>query len=362
MHVLLRSTSVAALALLLLGAAPLAQAQLAVPTTVTTGFDPRVDGFRVENLGDSVQSDGNCWGMSLLSIDAFRRRQAAGGAGADPGVNFRQFPSQADPVDQATYSMVQGVMNDTNSDFPGGPPPSDPSNINAALVRMQATGQPEVMLLDAPDGSGHAVVLYGYRDGALQIYDPNFPGETTRWPFDPAAGLGPHPVGGSFYGNLSQVGAVPFEDHPVGAFLNDLRQACSTDGPCLDRYAPITSTTRLGPNGLTVRGQVGRDPNGLRPDKVYLTVNGVPVGAADPNRFGTFTLPTVPRRLLRGDGTDVVRVISQLGDQFGGFADVTLPRELRAPAAGTAAPARRPARAPAAPAPTRGLAGSIGGR
>jgi len=361
MHVHTRPKIVAALALLLIAAAPV-RAQPAVLTTVTTGFDPRVDGFRVENLGDSVQADGNCWGMSLLSIDAFRRRQAAGGAGADPGVNFRQFPSQVDPVDQATYSLVQGVMNDTTGDFPGGPGFSDPSNINAALVRMQATGQPEVLLLDGTAG-GHAVVLYGYRDGALQIYDSNFPGQTTRWPFDPVTGLGPHPVGGSFYGALTNVGSVPFDDHPVGAFLNDLRQACSTDGPCLDRYAPITSTTRLGPGGLTVRGQVGRDPSGVRPDKVYLTVNGVPVSAADPNRFGTFTLPTVPRRLLRGDGTDVVRVISQLDDRFGGFANVTLPPELRGPAAGTAAaPARTPARAPAAPAPTRGLAGAIGGR
>jgi hypothetical protein len=310
------ASTFAALALLLLGAAPLARAQApAVPRTVTTGFDPRIDGFRVENLGDSVQADGNCWGMSLLSIDAFRRRQAGGGAAADPGPNFRQFPSQADPVDQATYSMVQGVMNDTTGDFPSGPGFGDPSNINAALARMQATGQPEVLLLDGT-GGGHAVVLYGYRDGALQVYDPNFPGETTRWPFDPATGLGPHPVGGSFYGALTNVGSVPFDDHPVGAFLNDLRAACSTDGPCLDRYAPITSTTRLGPNGLTVRGQVGQDPGGQRPDHVYLTVNGVPVGAADPNRFGTFTFPTVPRSALRGDGTDVVRVVSQLGEQF----------------------------------------------
>ena len=49
--------------------------------------------------------------------------------------------------------------------------PSDPSLINAALARMAATGTPELMLLRGGKHGqdGHATVVFGYKDGKLQI-------------------------------------------------------------------------------------------------------------------------------------------------------------------------------------------------
>lgn len=55
--------------------------------------------------------------------------------------------------------------------------------------QLLATGEPQIMIIQS-FSAGHALVAYGYHEGRFLIYDPNYPGETVTYAFDPKAGFG----------------------------------------------------------------------------------------------------------------------------------------------------------------------------
>ncbi|MBX3468075.1 MAG: hypothetical protein KF878_14475 [Planctomycetes bacterium] len=299
---------------------------------VTTGFDPALDGPRFPNTGDYA-SVGNCWGMSLLAIDNYLRRQAGERPVAGPVI---AFPEEGHLDDQASASAVnaRATEDDLARVWAGRRPPTDPAAILEALERIDRTGVPEVLAFWTP-GGGHTVVIYGYAAGALRTYDPNFPGESIAWPFDPARGLGPHPRADrdpAMYADVEAVRAIPFHEHGATAALPAVREACAVGAPvCMDRFAPVEVAVRPGAGGVVeVTGRVGRgrevDDHGAPtspPAYVWLAVDGQPVTSVNLDRQGRFRA-RLPRGTLAPGGH--VRVVALSDDgRLAGFADAYRP-------------------------------------
>lgn len=357
-----------------------------LPATISTRFDPARDGLPFGNSGDFASPGGNCWGMSLVAIDRYVQRTtnppARARAPRQPAPPVATSPGQADPRVQATAGLTQHTAIGRDLEATGGRAPlSDPSRIRAALERIDASGVPEVLIMEGPQGA-HAVVLYGYRSGALQVYDPNFPGEAIAWPWDPVAGLGKNPKAnpGDFYDTLTLATATPFDAHRTAADMARLREACTAQDPeCVDRYPDFRARLVRNDDGTTVvSGQaVARD--GKLPARVWVAVNGTPVAQVPVSRFGTFGVE-VPRAALTAE-TNRVRIVGEVDTplgvpQFAGFADLDVQRPpafipRRRPGGTPPSPqagpvsgpwAGRPAPAPApAPSATRGLAGALPG-
>jgi hypothetical protein len=284
-----------------------------VPSTITTTFDPRTDGLPFVNDGDYT-SAGNCWGMSLLAIDNYLRRLDAGAP---------RPLSTSGIIGQQTASLTQDRLTRLPEDPTNPPVPlSDTSSIARGLNRIARTGLPEVLTFDDGD-DGHAVVLYGYRDGKLQIYDPNFPGETIEWPWDPVTGFGRHPKAGldgargraDFYGNLTEASSTPFEQHPTAAQLGAIRAACEQGQKvCTARFMTVDAAVKPSPDGRTVT-ITGRVRGGLRTNAegektppahdVWIGVGDDIVASARLRKDGTFRL-TLPASALAGGPAQVV--------------------------------------------------------
>jgi hypothetical protein len=271
----------ASVALLLLLALP-AGAQ----EPVETGFDVRRDGLPFANLGDFRSPDGNCLGMALLAIDNFRRRTA----GAGPAENEPQARASAAIAHRLADERDVGRGDDRRSENLSGAA-EDPTPILQALERLRATGQPEVLAMRGPDGTGHAVVLHGFVDGRLQLYDPNFPGETVTWEFDGEEGLGAYSKlnEDAFYGTIELVSSTPLQQFKTSQDLPWLREACAGDGAACTSQFPalesLTTKTRARDGKTRIQGRLtvpagGQPGDAVFPDRVWVHVDGKPVTLA----------------------------------------------------------------------------------
>jgi hypothetical protein len=302
---------------------------------VRTDFDPRRDGIPFVNVGDYA-SPGYCWGMSLLSIDNYLRRRATPGAEPAPEQPIAHDIRDADLVAQATAGLVQDTAMRTDLGHENElVRPNDPSSIRAALERIRTTGEPEVITFvggRGRDQNGHAIVLFGYRDGKLQIYDPNFPGETIEWPFDARKGLGAHPKSGTykFYDSFSAIGVGPSASFDAAKALAWIRTTCQLgQSACVDRFPDVEA--KLLPTKdegwYAIEGNVigGRasitTPTGGETavvDRVTVTLNGVSQGEALLDSDGKFSLLV---RAKDVKDANALRVVALAKDKFAGYVE-----------------------------------------
>jgi len=335
-----------------------------LPTEITSGFDTARDALPVVNNGDTAGPEGNCLGMSLVAIDDFRRRTRAPWISTiveqvlpRPPARPTTFVSEADPRDLAAAGLAQQEAHRNDGGVSRGRVPlSDTTPVRDTLERIAEGGDPEVLSIEG-DGGAHAMVLHGYRDGALQIYDPNYPGEVIAWPWSPETGFGPHPRAdqGPLYASPARHTTRQLSDYQTGERIEELRAACDAQAAeCVGRYSRYSAVVAPAGESLELVGQASMPPD-QRPQTVWLTVNGRPIGGRQVSRFGTFRA-VVPPGLLR-PGPNQVRVVGEDGSRFAGFADLTVvaPPELFAPRPAPPRPAE-PAR------PTIGLAGSLARR
>lgn len=325
-----------------------AQAQPARPRgagpTIVTGFDAAVDGLPFMNNGDYLAPGGNCWGMSLLAIDNFLRRVAAGpeASTAEPAGPITRSVAEGHLERQAAASLLQSNLNrrdyGTESENPR-LSVADPAPLRAALRRIARTGVPEVLVFD-DRVEAHSVVLHGYRDGALRLYDPNFPGEELRWPWSPARGFGPHPRADEvpLYGRLTHHSVTPYSQFQATTDLARVREACARREPvCMDRFAPLSVRAVLAADAarVTVSGTVGEgllfDDFGnvtAAPDAVWIVSDGAVVGSASLDADRSFEV-TLPPGALRQGGA--LRVVALARGELAGFADAPLEPSATSP-------------------------------
>jgi hypothetical protein len=296
----------------------------ALPATVTTKFDPRIDGLPFVNLGDFASPEGNCIGMSLLAIDAFNRRQTAAAAGqpAPAAPPIAKTPTELDlPLEEASSAVQQAEETGGDDDLRVNKEQrlSNPAAIRAALLRIAKTGEPEVMTLKGGT-DGHATVLYGYANGNLQIYDPNYPGETIQWPYDPVKGLGKHPKvkDDPFYAHLTGANSTPFAQFHTSAAIPALTAACDTLAKsCTARFPVVAAavTPQANGKGVVISGTVSHGPartfEGERspaPKYAWVSVNGNPIERVRLGKNGSYKV-TAPAADFNQDQNDV-RVVA----------------------------------------------------
>lgn len=327
------------------------------PTTIRTGFDPKIDGLSFENSGDLENPDGNCFGMSLLAIQRFFDRRARGGAAEEPAEPRKVSTAAADILQEELVSYLQQhtsqrAMHEAKLD--------DPSNILASLARIATTGDPEIFTMTGRQG-GHVAVIFGYVDGAVLLLDPNYPHRTIAWPFDYKRGFGAHPLskslgkGKDFYAVLESAGA-----EPVARFRQVAKELALLSEPealrkaSIPRYPSVSvsvasSNEKIALEG-TIEGGPRRDANGekvKKPTRVWLTVDGRPAAHANVRPDGSYRL-MLPGGVV-SSSTREVRVIATIDEtqpnnqnametyrMFAGYVDVDPARILAVRTAGLA--------------------------
>lgn len=140
------------------------------PTAFDTGFRPEIDGFAIPNPD---HAGGNCQGVSAFAAFFYD---------AHPDLSLHAW-SEANPEIAAELAIrTQAAQHHftrtwsevaPRADSPSGPL-ADPRRVLDLLGRPYVLG----LVGHGRDGStiGHAVVLYGYADDVLKVYDPNGPG------------------------------------------------------------------------------------------------------------------------------------------------------------------------------------------
>lgn len=310
-------------------------------------FDPRLDGLPFVNLGTFANPAGNCFGMTLVAIDNYLRRTRVIGPPAPPRP-IAERPVDGYQTEQAFVSAAQdlGLAQDFRSKTENrreNPrmPKSDPEPVAQALARIKAGGPPEVLVFQG-GRIAHASVLFGYADGALQIYDPNYPGETIAWPYDPVNGVGPHPKRVGYYGSITRVSVTPFHQLNASDDLAWMRQACGagfavcTSGfPTLDVETTVTKEGRLALRGKVVAPASDTFPRDTA-KRIWIAIDGAPIGFLKVNWDYSFAA-LLPAEAYRPGAQ--VRLVSLTSDgKFAGYTDLPLPAAEPATSAGETKP------------------------
>jgi len=165
---------------------------------VDTGFRPELDGFSYRNSGFDLDEAGWCLGMSSTAVWYFETHHASGEHLATALAAARPAGST---LDAAGMEMARLAQDETSNRLGAKHSPVAQELWNThkqgdakaglqLLNQLKVTQAPQIMILESDLVGGHAVVAFGYRDGAFQIYDPNFPDETVTFAFDPRKGFG----------------------------------------------------------------------------------------------------------------------------------------------------------------------------
>lgn len=304
------SIPVPAVLVLLILSSPLAAQDRARPPIrrdpVRTQFDPRLDGMPFDNFGDYAAYDGICFGMSILAIDNYLRRMQARARGepAPEPLPIARNVQDGNYEVQRLAALVHSIATvkddgDNNRTERTGSGPLDPRPMRAALERIANTGQPEVLGIYGKNGEDHAAVVFGWEDGHLLVYDPNFPGETIRWPWDPVRGFGRHPrLSEDRMYDLRHYDSAPLSTFRTTRELAALRAACDQGlERCLGRLPQLQARvegTGEGPHvvvGTATRGQLrSTDGRTKPPRRVWVVVDGKPVAGGRINPDGSFRI------------------------------------------------------------------------
>lgn len=164
-----------------------------------------------------------------------------------------------------TYVGQRKIVGDAQSDVGNSPSPGSKLDAARAKEPMRQVGREMLAHLERfkellclalwmKDGSGHEVVCYGYENGAFLLYDPNFPGQTIRWPFDPQTGFGRYGDGARVDGWYHTIDKIAF--NRVGAFHDDATFERLFDRPEARYVSVQTTSVRVSGNELVMEGTV----------------------------------------------------------------------------------------------------------
>ncbi|MCL5876302.1 MAG: hypothetical protein M1540_00630 [Candidatus Bathyarchaeota archaeon] len=155
--------------------------------SVDTGFRPLNNGWFIPNYGSVQTPGGMCLGMVNYAKWYYTYHSS------DTGLHSKYIEGDAaEWRDDATaiqlaaraHLATSGIWSSlTTEEYNWAV--SNAREVGLSwLSGMIVTGEPQLIGLKARDNSGtwlnyaHAVLTYGYQDGAFQIYDPNFPGSS----------------------------------------------------------------------------------------------------------------------------------------------------------------------------------------
>lgn len=284
-----------------LAATPLDEARWRAATSipeVDTGFRPEKDAFFFTN-GD-YDSGGTCLGMSLLSTWYFEAHKNDPQAPPlhDLLAGFHPVAQTADLVGREMALAAQAAA------VPKGAylAPASKAALDAMDKRgevasgvalaeqLRVTGTPQLLVIEGPRGA-HAIVAYAYKDGAFLIYDPNFPLQEERFPFDLQKGF--HDFTGTNLGQPLHTAPVSFSSYAADVDFEKIFAKALQDGGDPSRYRDVTVTTaRADGDDLVVTGTA---QGGLRTPanpsrRVALVVGGEVLATGSVDSQGHFAL------------------------------------------------------------------------
>jgi hypothetical protein len=307
---------------------------------VDTGFRPNPDGFQFKNLGDyTAGNSGNCLGMSLVAIQWYEDERTKGRGAVSLQT---RFPGNSPEGQIATGEAEARARASFLSDVEA--PLSDPATGDRLYHALAATGSPQILSMSANTiNGGHDVVVFGYANGAFQIYDPNFPGETLTWDFSPETGFGTYrfpdgaPVVSKFpspYGEFTLAGTGSASDYFSHADLDRIIETGAHD----PRYRDV-KVTQVEPSdaGVEVQGAVTGGLEGAQPVTWVQVWAGDHFVAQAPIPSSNDFSVTVTRGELKDAGLDpatphAITLEAITGDAaFAGGTTTTLPPATPAP-------------------------------
>jgi hypothetical protein len=322
-------------------------AQARADERIETGFDPKTDGLGYTNVGSYASPNGDCFGMSTVALLRFQARKNGS-------------PVAHDAYDLPGRALAGAIQNRYLAEFhqglsekvlPALVPVDDPRSAAPILERLRA-GTPVVVHLQR-DGSSHAVLFFGFADGAFEIYDPDRPGETTKWRYDKRSGFTEWNL---TYG-LGQVKSLAVYDAkdvgamPTLADLEALRSDCDGLGrACAAPFVRVDAGVATRPDGDrgvavvvtgVVSGGLRADPEGHAaesPDQAIVFVNGQPAATVSLGRSGAFEA-RLPAAIFSGEKNDVRIAVTAARERLAGFTNLEVGRVAGAPAA-TSTPSR----------------------
>ena len=174
-------------------------------TDIDSGFRPGADDWQFTNYGSYIKPGGHCEGQSLTAMWYYSARPDGKNAGLygryDNNGNQPATPSlwEDDSLGYRFCSVAQAEMsNKVNKawanlggkgwvladnkwklvDLPAGF--GDEVTWNLFAYSIQATAEPQLVVIWSNSGSGHAMICYRINQGNLYIADPNYPGNSER--------------------------------------------------------------------------------------------------------------------------------------------------------------------------------------
>jgi len=166
----------------------IAESALGIDAEVDTGFEPRVDDWQFPNHGSYIAAGGHCAGQSITALWYYTQKKTGEGDTSlygkydegtrdlwyDDAAGYRFASVIQKDVDwkawETRYKKLEPKVNADNS-----------ITWKQFIYAMKLTGEPQFVYIRNTAGAGaHAMVVYGASGGALQIADPNYPGENDR--------------------------------------------------------------------------------------------------------------------------------------------------------------------------------------
>jgi len=154
-----------------------------------TEFRPSDDGFQIANYGSTINSGGECFGMTTFAqwyydkhtedgdyYDRFMTSVGLDSAG-DSITGQDVIATRAFSAANQSWNWYEYILPNINT--------SDEYRYKAIVAAMEVTKRPVNLSIKKVDANGnfvggHAVLAYGVdsADGEIFIYDPNYPGTT----------------------------------------------------------------------------------------------------------------------------------------------------------------------------------------
>jgi hypothetical protein len=173
---------------------------------IDSGFRPGIDDWEFTNYGSYITPDGECEGQSLTALwyydtqpdgqdlclygryDNNGNQPATPDFWQDDSLGYRFVSVAQADIDTGTFANnfwlnlggKNWVFENNKWNMVNIAGISNEATWDLFAYSIQATHEPQLVVIWSADGGGHAMIVYRINGGNLYIADPNYPGNTDR--------------------------------------------------------------------------------------------------------------------------------------------------------------------------------------
>ena len=166
----------------------IAESALSNDVEINTGFEPGVDDWQFTNYGSYIAPGGHCAGQSITALWYYTQMKAAGELSL-----YNRYDESTPGFwydDARAYRFASTIQEDVDwnawvTRYDTLKPKVQAANKivwDEFIYSMKVTNEPQFIYIQNTNqgGGAHAMIVYGASGGALQIADPNYPGDNSR--------------------------------------------------------------------------------------------------------------------------------------------------------------------------------------